>query len=595
MTPVKTAIGTQPQNAPSTLRFLSWGVVAAAALYLGYNMAPARSTTPFDLEEFGTLPITHGGRIQPLDSLARNSLLIISGRQSFKEEQADGTKITAPAIKWLLDVWTVLLHGNRDLDLTQENIGPAGAHKVFRIENLDVINLMGLEPRNENGYRYSLNELRPGIRALEYRYREAKGKEKRDLVDDKIIELKGHLNLFQELASHQSVLSVPPDSAGGSWAALTDFNARGSEAANDYINLLNDYVKNNAKDFDKTVNDYHAWLNKALPAESSKAKFEAFFNRLAPFYSAIVLYVFVFLLACLSWLYWPKELVQAALALGIFTFVVHSWALIARMYLMDRWFVFVTNLYASGIFIGWGCALVGLFLEFVYRNGIGAAAAGVTGALSLIIAHFLSLSGDTLNMVVAVLDTNFWLATHVTCITFGYSATFFAGFLGIGYIAASLAVPGIKRETLAEITRMIYGVICFATLLSFTGTVLGGIWADQSWGRFWGWDPKENGALLIVLMNALILHARWGGMVKARGLAVLSVLGNIVVSWSWFGVNMLGVGLHSYGFMEGAAYWLIAFVISQLIIAGLGMVDPAVVRKFFANALALNTPTKPAD
>ena len=64
---------------------------------------------------------------------------------------------------------------------------------------------------------------------------------------------------------------------------------------------------------------------------------------------------------------------------------------------------------------------------------------------------------------------------------------------------------------------MHYGVVCFATLLSFTGTVLGGIWADQSWGRFWGWDPKENGALLIVIWNALILHARWGGLVKAAG------------------------------------------------------------------------------
>ena len=91
---------------------------------------------------------------------------------------------------------------------------------------------------------------------------------------------------------------------------------------------------------------------------------------------------------------------------------------------------------------------------------------------------------------------------------------------------------------------MIYGVVCFATLFSFVGTVLGGIWADQSWGRFWGWDPKENGALLIVIWNALILHARWGGMVKQRGMAVLAVVGNIVTAWSWFGTNMLGVGLH---------------------------------------------------
>jgi cytochrome c biogenesis factor len=102
------------------------------------------------------------------------------------------------------------------------------------------------------------------------------------------------------------------------------------------------------------------------------------------------------------------------------------------------------------------------------------------------------------------------------------------------------------------------------------GTILGGIWADQSWGRFWGWDPKENGALLIVLWNALILHARWGGMLRERGLAVMSVFGNVVVSLSWFGVNMLGVGLHSYGFMDRAFGVLLAFIASQLALMALG-------------------------
>lgn len=118
---------------------------------------------------------------------------------------------------------------------------------------------------------------------------------------------------------------------------------------------------------------------------------------------------------------------------------------------------------------------------------------------------------------------------------------------------------------------MVYGVVCFALLLSFVGTVLGGIWADQSWGRFWGWDPKENGAALVVLLNAIILHARWGGLVRTRGIMVLAVAGNIVTAWSWFGTNMLGVGLHSYGFMDSAAMLLIGFVISQFLFMSLGL------------------------
>ena len=132
------------------------------------------------------------------------------------------------------------------------------------------------------------------------------------------------------------------------------------------------------------------------------------------------------------------------------------------------------------------------------------------------------------------------------------------------YVLRGVLTRSLDAATADALSRMIYGVVCFATLFSFVGTVLGGIWADQSWGRFWGWDPKENGALIIVIWNSVILHARWGGMVKARGLAALAIFGNIVTSWSWFGVNMLGVGLHSYGFMDSAFWWLIVFVASQL-------------------------------
>src|SRR5262249_28115754 len=159
--------------------------------------------------------------------------------------------------------------------------------------------------------------------------------------------------------------------------------------------------------------------------------------------------------------------------------------------------------------------------------------------------HHLGGSGDTLEMLQAVLDTNFWLSTHVTCVILGYSATYLAGFLAVAFIVTGVFTTALTKEMFKTLGTMIYGVVCFATLLSFTGTVLGGIWADQSWGRFWGWDPKENGALIIVLWNALILHARWGGMVQQRGMAALAVVGNIVTTWSWFGVNMLGVGLHS--------------------------------------------------
>jgi hypothetical protein len=131
-----------------------------------------------------------------------------------------------------------------------------------------------------------------------------------------------------------------------------------------------------------------------------------------------------------------------------------------------------------------------------------------------------------------------------------------------------------------QLTRMIYGTLCFAIFFSFVGTVLGGLWADDSWGRFWGWDPKENGALMIVLYNALVLHARWGGMIGGRGLALLAIGGNIVTTWSYFGTNELGVGLHAYGGSESStAMWLLTFAASQTALIALG----AIPREWYAS------------
>jgi ABC-type transport system involved in cytochrome c biogenesis permease subunit len=280
------------------------------------------------------------------------------------------------------------------------------------------------------------------------------------------------------------------------------------------------------------------------------------------------------------------------------------------------------------VFIGWGVALLCLILEGVFPLAMASAVGSLGGFATLIIAHNLATSGDTMEMLRAVLDTNFWLATHVVVVTFGYASTFVAGLLAIFYIlmgvfTRNLTAPmsrgsavavGVATGLMAKtkgssaktvvtvaaaaqrgelgkiLAKMVYAIICFATLFSFTGTVLGGIWADQSWGRFWGWDPKENGALLIVLWNAIILHARWGGIVRERGVMLLAVFGNIVTSFSWFGVNMLGVGLHSYGFMDAAFRWLLMFVISQVVIIGVGSL-PLTAWKSFQKAAP---PTPPA-
>jgi ABC-type transport system involved in cytochrome c biogenesis permease subunit len=292
----------------------------------------------------------------------------------------------------------------------------------------------------------------------------------------------------------------------------------------------------------------------------------------------MTLYVLAFFFAVFSWLKWPDALGRSAFWLVAVAWVLATAGIGVRMWLEGR--PPVTNLYSSALFVGWGSVALCLVLEAIYKNAIGSVAAGMIGFATLLIAHHLSLAGDTLEMMRAVLDSNFWLATHVVVVATGYAATFLAGFLAIIYIVRGVFTSSLDRTTADALARMVYGIVCFATLFSFVGTVLGGIWADQSWGRFWGWDPKENGALIIVVWNAIILHARWGGMVRARGLMALAVFGNIVTSWSWFGTNMLGIGLHSYGFTNAAFWALSIFVASQLALIAVANIPLARWRSF---------------
>src|SRR5438552_6251143 len=115
------------------------------------------------------------------------------------------------------------------------------------------------------------------------------------------------------------------------------------------------------------------------------------------------------------------------------------------MYLQER--PPVTNLYSSAIFIGWGAVIVALILERIFRDGIGAACAGAIGFVTLIIAHHLAGSGDTLEMLQAVLDTNMWLATHVVAITTGFSAMFLAGMLAIIYVVRGVFTTSLKKRS----------------------------------------------------------------------------------------------------------------------------------------------------
>jgi len=354
-----------------------------------------------------------------------------------------------------------------------------------------------------------------------------------------------------------------------------------------YAQMDDAFRAGHVAEFNQAVKDYLDQLEPQFGKTLKKCDREQVFTRIDPFSKAMSIYVVVGLCGICFWFAPIKGewLWRTAVALCVLAWIIHTGGLLTRMLLEGR--PPVTNLYSAAVFIGWAACLLGLVLETVWRNSIGVIVSSIIGFSTLFIAYHLAAAGDTMEMMRAVLDTNFWLATHVVIVTLGYASTYVAGFLGIIYVVRGVFTTSLDAPLRQSLTKMIYAILCFATLFSFVGTVLGGIWADQSWGRFWGWDPKENGALIIVLWNVLILHARMGGLVRERGLANLAIFGNVVTTWSFFGTNMLGVGLHSYGRTDEELVNLVVFIASQFLLILIGALPLGLWRSFSAGPAKL--------
>lgn len=274
------------------------------------------------------------------------------------------------------------------------------------------------------------------------------------------------------------------------------------------------------------------------------------------FLNALVCFIIATLTALAMWAFGQSKLGRAFswttigfTSIGLILCII---AIVKRCIIMER--PPVGNLYDTIIFIGTTVVMIALITEWMTRRRFALGIAPILGTLLIILARRYELGDakDNMDPLVAVLDSNYWLTTHVITITLGYSAGLLAAFLSVIYLLMrGLGLDDGDRDLRRSLTRSVYGMICLTLFLALIGTVLGGVWANDSWGRFWGWDPKENGALLIVLWTLSILHARLGGYIKEWGLHLSSVFTAAIVTFSWWHVNFLGVGLHNYGFTAG--------------------------------------------
>ena len=503
--------------------------------------------------DFSDLPIQDEGRIKPLDSFARNHLLAFYGKREIKKE-----KITAT--DWFLDL---LLDPERGKD-----------KKIFNISNPDVVSSLYLDWSVD--HRYSFNEIIPGLQDQIELVRSIDDKpfDQRTVFEKQLLTLSQNAMRFEELSFLKDVKLIPPAllQKDQEWVSPFEFIVSGvrprphqQRILDALQELLSSRLEGEKSSIHIALRNYASAIDELdiTQVDLKKIKKETWMNRVALFTKSLIFYIVAFLLLLISWMVKPKFLRVAAFLTMITGFLIHGYAIFLRMQIMGR--PPVTTLYESVIFVSFIILFLAIILEYFRKDGLGTFTGSVSGIILQFIGFSYAADGDTLEMLVAVLDSNFWLATHVTTITMGYGASLVAGFVGHLYLVQN-AFYSQNKSKLKSIFNNLFGVTLVALFFTLFGTILGGIWADQSWGRFWGWDPKENGALLIVLWQLMMIHMRLTGLANPKQFALGMGLNNIAVALAWFGVNLLQVGLHSYGFDDGVARNLYLFIFFEIFI-----------------------------
>ena len=501
--------------------------------------------------DIGDIPLQDEGRIKPLDTFARNHLVAFYGKRSIKE-------LDMGATDWIIN-----------LILNPEN---GRDQKIFNIRNPEVASSLFLDWTNE--HKYSFNQITPGLseQSSMLEMIDQKDASDRTVYEKQLYEISRNILRFEEISYLKALKFIPPsnNSESGEWLSPFDFILKGipaNENQEAILNSLQMYLANrlagNDLEMSSALNRYEMALStfQGINVKVDNLKKETWMNRINLFYISLGLYLLSFIFLSISWMIKPILLNRVAYLLLISGTVIHGYGIFLRMQIMER--PPVTTLYESVIFVSLIIMALAVLLEYFRKDGLGIFVGSVSGSVLHYVGFSYAADGDTLGMLVAVLNSNFWLATHVTTITIGYGASLMAGCVGHLYLIQE--IRGVNSASLKSIFNNLFGITLLALFFTLFGTILGGIWADQSWGRFWGWDPKENGALLIVLWQLMMIHMRLSGLAKPKEFALGMALNNIIVALAWFGVNLLQVGLHSYGFDDGVARNLFMFIGFEII------------------------------
>jgi cytochrome c-type biogenesis protein CcsB len=505
-----------------------------------------------ELDPLRRIAIQDGGRTKPLDSFARDLAKRVQGARAFGLDRISGLEPT----EWVLAM--------------------VAAPEKWRSEPILKVTHAGLRERAglpAGRDRFSLAELAANEN-LRKAVGEVQAKSERgddlDPVDREVGELFDTLATMNRVMTGEALRIIPhPDDPRATWWSIADLQSGQVPQAPRIRALVSALVVAYSEGDRSGVQTAAAALGKRLaelgPGVYPRDKdlgLEVHYNALKPYRLAWVLYLVGFLLLLSSF-----PLASRALTVGGFAFVgaaflTTCYGMLLRILISGR--PPVTNMYETIIFVSWGGVLFALVFESIYRVRFFATTASGLATIALLIADNVPIFDGAIAPLVPVLRDNMWLTIHVLTIMLGYAAFTLA--MGMGHLNLGLYFFAPRRAVLQKtLSLFLYRALQVGTLFLAVGTLLGGVWASYSWGRFWGWDPKETWALIATLGYLAILHARMVGWIKDFGMAVGSLLGYLLVLMAWYGVNfVLGTGLHSYGFGSGGYWYVGGFVAFEL-------------------------------
>jgi cytochrome c-type biogenesis protein CcsB len=536
--------------------FISAISLLLSGVCFGQSDMPAADSSSLDFKQWGLLAIQDGGRRKPIDTFARETLIKTTGRSSYTDSRGKKWQANDFILSMLLDT-----HDWKNEPMILVSLG-------------QLIEKLGLDTTQR---RFSFTQLTslPELNVLAGEAHALRKAEKPlDRVQSEVMSVSERLALFAHVMDGSAFLLVPaPQKATDPWLvppAFGQYHDASQFAApqTQLQTLATAYAKGDGFQFSRAANQLRDGLRGLSPKiypEEAQLRLEYFYNHWDGFYRAAWCYGIALLLLAMAYMRGKAGAVKSiGVSLAILGLLFHASGIAMRCMIAGR--PPVTNMYESIIWVSFAVSFFGMIFFTRYRTPVYLLAALPVSLVALLLVHQMPIAmPSSIDPLVPVLRDNFWLTIHVLTITLSYAA--FALAMGFGHILLfRYARDPVTARADQPMHFWLYRVLQLGVILLAAGTILGGVWANYSWGRFWGWDPKETWALIALLCYILTLHGRLAGWWTQFGLVVASVVCFLAVLMAWYGVNfVLGKGLHSYGFGLGGETYVVSFVIADLL------------------------------